>query len=144
MSETAVESERVRARVHPVEHFIGGRFQASRASATFDTLNPTTNEPITQVADGDAADIDLAVTAARQAFDEGPWPRLPATQRAKVLRRIAELIEGADQEIAELETLDTGLPITQARGQAQRAAQNFRFFAAQIEVLAGQSFSTPA
>ena len=94
------------------------------------------------MADGDASDVDRAVRAARRAFDEGPWPRMAAGARARLLRRIAELIEAADQEIAEIETLDTGLPITQARGQAQRAAQNFRFFAAQIEVMGGESFST--
>ncbi|MGH7912243.1 MAG: 5-carboxymethyl-2-hydroxymuconate semialdehyde dehydrogenase [Candidatus Dormibacteraceae bacterium] len=132
-----------RSRVHPVEHLIGGRFVPAAEGGIFETIDPTTNEPITTVADGTAADVDRAVRAARQAFDQGSWPNLAAGPRARILRRIAELIEAADQEIAEIETLDTGLPITQAKGQAQRAAQNFRFFASQIEVMAGESFATP-
>ncbi|HYZ03205.1 MAG TPA: 5-carboxymethyl-2-hydroxymuconate semialdehyde dehydrogenase [Candidatus Binatia bacterium] len=141
MSEaTTLRSADVRARVRPVEHFIAGRFQPGHARRTFETLDPTTNEPITQVAEGTEEDVDLAVRAARKAFDEGPWPGLPAGERATLLRRIAELIEGADQEISELEALDTGMPITQARGQARRAAQNFRFFASEIEVRSGESF----
>ena len=148
MSQTQVPSasaakESARSRVHPVQHLIDGRFVPAAERATFETVDPTTNEAITTVADGDASDVDRAVRAARRAFDEGPWPRMAAGARARLLRRIAELIEAADQEIAEIETLDTGLPITQARGQAQRAAQNFRFFAAQIEVMGGESFSTP-
>ncbi|MDQ6898700.1 MAG: 5-carboxymethyl-2-hydroxymuconate semialdehyde dehydrogenase [Candidatus Dormibacteraeota bacterium] len=144
MSQTATASERprVKARVRPVEHFINGRFQPGQAGRTFETVDPATNEVITTVAEGLEADIDLAVRAARKAFDEGPWPRLNATERARYLRRIAELIEAADQEIAEVETLDTGLPISQAKGQAKRAAQNFHFFAAQLETLGTASYQT--
>ncbi|MBO0746184.1 MAG: aldehyde dehydrogenase family protein, partial [Candidatus Dormibacteraeota bacterium] len=108
----AAAKESARSRVRPVQHLIDGRFVAAAEGGTFETVDPTTNEPITTVADGDASDIDRAVGAARRAFDEGPWPGMAAGPRAKLLRRIAELIEAADQEIAEIETLDTGLPIT--------------------------------
>ncbi|MBO0706445.1 MAG: aldehyde dehydrogenase family protein, partial [Candidatus Dormibacteraeota bacterium] len=100
---TTLRSADVRARVRPVAHFIAGRFQPGHAGRTFETLDPTTNEPITEVAEGGGEDVDLAVGAARRAFDEGPWPGMPAGERAALLRRIAELIEGADQEISELE-----------------------------------------
>src|SRR5262249_19336088 len=78
---------------------------------------------------GGAADIDRAGAAAAQAFTAGPWPGLPGRDRARILTKIADGIEGRAARIAELETFDTGLPITQARGQAARAAENFRFFA---------------
>src|SRR4051812_9440174 len=73
-------------------HFIDGAFRASRAGGTFEARSPATNEVIAMVADGQAADIDDAVLAARRAFDEGPWPRMPAPERAAVLRTIAGLI----------------------------------------------------
>ncbi|HZV49505.1 MAG TPA: 5-carboxymethyl-2-hydroxymuconate semialdehyde dehydrogenase [Candidatus Dormibacteraeota bacterium] len=129
--------------VRPVGHFIAGAFRPGQSGRTFETLNPATNEPLATVAEGLAADVDLAVQAARRAFEEGPWPRMPAGERARHLRRIAELIEAAGDEIARLEVLDTGLPITQARGQAARAAENFRFFASAIEVLVGESYQSP-
>src|SRR5579884_994634 len=129
--------------VRPVDHFIAGSFRPGRSGRTFETLNPATNRPLTTVAEGLAADVDLAVQAARRAFEEGPWPRMAAAERARRLRRVAELIEAAAEEIAELEVLDTGLPITQARGQAARAAENFRFFAAVIEALTGESYQSP-
>ncbi|RBQ14098.1 5-carboxymethyl-2-hydroxymuconate semialdehyde dehydrogenase [Spongiactinospora rosea] len=112
-----------------LEHYIGGRHTPSHSGETFTALDPTTNEPHLEVAAGGAADIDAAVSAAHKAFTDGPWPRMTGDQRAAVLRRIAAAIEIRDDEIAALECRDTGLPITQAKGQAKRAAHNFRFFA---------------
>ncbi len=85
--------------------------------------------------------MDRAVTAAAAAFTGGPWPGLPARERARILNRIADGIEGRAGRIAELETFDTGLPITQARGQAARAAENFRFFADMTVTLHEDAFS---
>ncbi|MEA2180420.1 MAG: 5-carboxymethyl-2-hydroxymuconic-semialdehyde dehydrogenase, partial [Solirubrobacteraceae bacterium] len=73
-------------------HYIDGEFRDAAEGGTFTTLDPATNEPITEAADGTAADVDAAVAAARRAFDEGPWPRMKTAERAKVLRRIATLI----------------------------------------------------
>jgi 5-carboxymethyl-2-hydroxymuconic-semialdehyde dehydrogenase len=112
-----------------LEHFIGGAYTPSADGATFEVADPVTNQPYATVAAGGPADVDRAVTAARQAFAEGPWPSLAARERARILNRIADGIEARAARIAELETFDTGLPITQARGQAARAAENFRFFA---------------
>ncbi|MFI7421183.1 5-carboxymethyl-2-hydroxymuconate semialdehyde dehydrogenase [Nonomuraea sp. NPDC049684] len=112
-----------------LEHYIGGRHVPSQSGATFTALDPTTNEPYLEVAAGGAADVDAAVAAAQKAFTDGPWSTMPAEQRAGTLRAIAAAIESRDDEIAALECRDTGLPITQARGQARRAAHNFRFFA---------------
>jgi 5-carboxymethyl-2-hydroxymuconic-semialdehyde dehydrogenase len=112
-----------------LEHFIGGAASASADGATFDVADPVSNQPYASVAAGGAADIDRAVDAARTAFRDGPWPDLPARQRARILNKIADGIEERTDRIAEFETFDTGLPVTQARGQAARAAENFRFFA---------------
>ena len=112
-----------------LEHFIAGQPAASADGATFDVADPVTNQPYASVAAGGAKDVDRAVAVAAAAFTDGPWPDLPARQRAQILNRIADGIEARAARIAELETFDTGLPITQARGQAARAAENFRFFA---------------
>jgi 5-carboxymethyl-2-hydroxymuconic-semialdehyde dehydrogenase len=114
-----------------VLHYIAGELTEGEHER-FDTLNPATNKPITEVAAAGRATVDQAVAAARAAFDEGSWPSTPATERARVLQQIADGIEEHGAEIVALECLDTGLPITQARGQAARAAENFRFFARQI------------
>ena len=127
--------------VKPVRHFVGGAFTDGAAGRTFPTLTPTTNEPITDVAEGLAEDIDRAVRAARRAFDEGPWPRMTAAERARYLRRIGDRIVAAADAIGLLETLDTGLPIAQSGGaQVPRAAENFYFFAEMAPQIQGETY----
>ena len=119
-----------RIAVEGVRHFIGGAWADSQNGEEFETLNPATNEPLARVAAGGKAEVDRAVAAARAAFDDGPWRRMPAKERARALRRIADLIDKHTDEISSLETLDTGLALAQTRGaQVPRAADNFRFFA---------------
>ncbi len=124
-------------------HFIGGRQVPSVSGRTFDVADPVTNTVYAQAAAGDADDVDKAVEAAAEAFAAGPWPGMAARARAKVLGRIADAIEARAGELASLETFDTGLPITQARGQAARAAENFRFFADVIVAQHEDAFSSP-
>jgi catechol 2,3-dioxygenase-like lactoylglutathione lyase family enzyme len=107
-----------------LEHFIAGQPAASADGGTFEVADPVSNQPYATVAAGGAKDVDRAVTAASTAFADGPWPDLPARARAMILNRIADGIEARAARIAELETFDTGLPITQARGQAARAVRN--------------------
>src|SRR5687768_8442337 len=126
-----------------IRHFIDGEFVDSIGGETFDVLDPVSNETYVQAAAGQRADVDLAVTAARRAFTDGPWPRMLPRQRARVLHRIADLVESRDARLAELETFDTGLPITQALGQAQRAAENFRFFADLIVAQTDDAYKVP-
>jgi 5-carboxymethyl-2-hydroxymuconic-semialdehyde dehydrogenase len=128
-----------RALPEEVHHWIEGRFVPSADGSTFETLDPSTNAVLTRVAAGKAADVAAAVVAARRVFDTA-WPALPGRQRAQVLNRVADAIEARDEEIASLESLDAGLPITQARGQAARAAENFRFFADVIVTLGEEAF----
>jgi 5-carboxymethyl-2-hydroxymuconic-semialdehyde dehydrogenase len=126
--------------IGPQLHYIGGAFRPGRAGTTFETLNPVTNLPIAEIAEGLAADADDAVRAARAAFEEGPWSRLSAKERAAVLRRIADAIRDNATDFIGLECLDIGMPIAQMRGLAARAAENFDFFANQVEELSGQAY----
>ena len=73
--------------------FIGGKWLDSVSGKTFATINPATGETICQVAEGDKADVDLAVKAARKAFEDGPWPKMNAAERGRLLNKLADLIE---------------------------------------------------
>ncbi|MDQ7804497.1 5-carboxymethyl-2-hydroxymuconate semialdehyde dehydrogenase [Amycolatopsis sp. A133] len=126
-----------------LEHYIGGEFAGSVSGRTFDVLDPVSNTPYVTAAAGQAEDVDRAVAAARTAFTEGPWPRMLPRARARVLNKIADAVEAQDERLAELETFDTGLPITQALGQAQRAAENFRFFADLVVAQADDTYQVP-
>ncbi|HLB45885.1 MAG TPA: 5-carboxymethyl-2-hydroxymuconate semialdehyde dehydrogenase [Anaerolineales bacterium] len=124
-----------------IQHFINNEFVSAAEGGAFETLNPTTNKPITNVASGTAADIDRAVRAARAAFDSGPWPKLAPDARAKYLRRIGELIEKHADEVADAEIDDTGIPVSQIKkGAIPRAADNFYFFAEMATKITGESF----
>ena len=112
-----------------IQHYIDGQFVDSVSARTFDVLDPVSNQNYATAAAGEKEDIDRAVAAARKAFASGPWPGMKPRERARVLNRIADAVEAQEERLAELETFDTGLPITQAKGQARRAAENFRFFA---------------
>lgn len=126
-----------------IQHYIDGEFVDSIDGDTFEVLNPVTNETYVHAAAGKKADIDRAVDAARRAFTEGPWPRMLPRERSRVLHRIADIVESRDARLAELESFDSGLPITQALGQARRAAENFRFFADLIVAQADDAFKVP-
>src|SRR5215471_15841155 len=125
-------------------HYIGGKHVPSLNGATFGVADPVTNQVYAQAAAGDAEDVQRAADAASIAFEIGPWPSMAARARAKVLNKIADAIESRAEQIASLETFDTGLPITQAKGQAARAAENFRFFADVIVAQHEDAFSSAA
>ena len=126
-----------------IRHYINGEFVDSVSGATFDVLEPAGGTVYATAAAGQRADIDLAVAAATEAFTTGPWPRMLPRARSRILKSIADLVEALDARLAELETYDTGLPITQALGQAQRAAENFRFFADLIVAQADDTYKVP-
>jgi 5-carboxymethyl-2-hydroxymuconic-semialdehyde dehydrogenase len=121
-------------------HYIDGRFRPSVSGATFETLNPATNAVLALAADGGEADIAAAVAAARRAFDEGPWPRMQAAERAAVLRRIAAAIRRHADAFITREVCDIGMPIAQMKGLAARAAQNFDYYAGVLPELHGRAF----
>ncbi len=126
-----------------IRHHIDGVDVDSVDGGTFEVLDPVTDEVYLHAAAGTAADVDRAVASARRAFTEGPWPRMLPRERSRVLHRIADIVETRDARLAELESFDSGLPITQALGQARRAAENFRFFADLIVAQSDDAFKVP-
>jgi 5-carboxymethyl-2-hydroxymuconic-semialdehyde dehydrogenase len=126
-----------------IRHFIDGEFADAADGTTFEVLDPVSNQTYITAAAGGPADVGRAVAAARLAFAEGPWPRLVPRERAGVLNRIADAVTAQNETLAEIETFDTGLPITQALGQAQRAAENFRFFADLVVAQADDLYQVP-
>src|SRR5271155_1643638 len=99
----------------PKQLLIGGKWVPSKSGKTFETLNPANEEVLALVAEGDKADVDEAVKAARKAYEEGKWSKIGPHQRARFLLKIAELIDQHADELAELETLDNGKPLTFSR-----------------------------
>jgi 5-carboxymethyl-2-hydroxymuconic-semialdehyde dehydrogenase len=124
-------------------HYIDGEPSESASGAVFGVLDPASNATYATASAGDKEDIDRAVAAARRAFTDGPWPNMRARERARILVAIADSVEDHEDRLAELESFDTGLPITQARGQAKRAAENFRFFADLIVTTGNEAYSVP-
>ncbi|MEN5302571.1 aldehyde dehydrogenase [Pseudomonas sp. TWI628] len=93
---------------------IGGRQLGAASGATFDAINPATHQVLARVAACDQADVDLAVSTARKAFEQGPWPRMAPVERKKVLLRLAELIMAHREELALLDSLNMGKPVMDA------------------------------
>jgi aminomuconate-semialdehyde/2-hydroxymuconate-6-semialdehyde dehydrogenase len=121
--------------------FIGGAFVDAADGATFATVDPASNETIAAIAAGGTEDVGRAVAAARRAFDQGPWPRTTAAQRARVLRKLTELLVEHREELARLESRDAGKPFREtADRDVPRAADNCAFFAGAIEQREQQAF----
>ena len=115
--------------------FIDGRWVAPAKNGTFETIDPSTEAIIAKVAAATAEDVDLAVRAARKAFDEGPWPRMSGAERAAVLRSIGKGIRDRLQELAEIEVRDNGKPLPEALWDVGDAAGCFEFYANLAEQL---------
>ena len=120
--------------------FIGGKWQEARSGKTFPTINPATEEVITQVAEADEADVNLAVKAARKAFEEGVWPKLSAKERGKLLWKISELLEKYQDELAALETLDNGKPIQDSKSvDIPSTIECFQYYAGWANKIYGET-----
>lgn len=123
-----------------VGHFIEGQF-VYESGETFETRNPANNAVIARITKGTQAELDRAIAAARKAFDDGPWPRMRPAERARILRKVGDIITERAPDIARIETMDTGLPIAQTSGaQIPRAADNFSFFAEMANHLDGAAY----
>jgi phenylacetaldehyde dehydrogenase len=113
----------------PKKMLIGGKWMDSASGKTFETYNPATGEVLARVAEGDKADADRAVQAARAAFESGPWPKMAPAERARLLWKVSELMEAHKEELAELETLDNGKPIFFSRiVDVPQAIEMFQYF----------------
>ncbi|MGX6998733.1 aldehyde dehydrogenase family protein [Caballeronia sp. KNU42] len=119
--------------------FINGRWVAPVKGGTFETIDPSNESVLANVAAATAEDIDLAVNAARHAFDDGPWPRMSGAQRGVVLRRIATGIRERLPELAEIEVRDNGKPLPEALWDLGDVAGCFEFYAGLAEQLDGNA-----
>ncbi len=123
-----------------IQHLIGGK--AVDSATTFETINPATQEVLAEVAAGGEAEAHAAVAAAKAAFPK--WAGLPATERAKLLRKLGDLISAHVPDIARTETMDTGQVIAQTGKQlVPRAADNFTYFAEMCTRVDGHTYPTP-
>lgn len=109
---------------------IEGKDREAASGDWIDVLNPATGRRIAQVPAGDAEDIDIAVRAAKTAFEQGPWPRMNATDRSRALNRFADAIEESIERLFRLETANNGRPIIETRAQVGRLPEWFRYAAA--------------
>jgi acyl-CoA reductase-like NAD-dependent aldehyde dehydrogenase len=123
-------------------HFIGGDWVDSSTGETLDRLSPAHGLPVSRSALGGEAEAVAAIAAARAAFDDGRWSDLPGRDRARILLRAADLIENRADEMALIETLETGKPITQARGEVTGAADLWRYAASLARTVQGDSHDT--
>jgi phenylacetaldehyde dehydrogenase len=114
----------------PKKLLINGKWIAAASGKTFEVMNPATGEVIARAAEGDKADVEAAVIAARRAFETGAWPALTPSDRAKIIWRIGDLITKYADELAELESLDNGKPIGVAKAaDVPLAADIFQYMA---------------
>jgi phenylacetaldehyde dehydrogenase len=114
----------------PRKMLIGGRWLEAASGKTFPTYNPATGEVLAQVAEGTSVDVDRAVTAARKAFESGPWRTLTASERGRLIWKLADLVESHLEEFAQLESLDNGKPVGVARvADVPLAVDLFRYMA---------------
>src|SRR5438874_8328241 len=127
-------------KVRQTKMLIDGKWMNSTSGRTFETINPATGDVIANVAEGEAPDIDKAVKAARRAFDKGPWRKLSARERGKLMNRLAELIEKNADELAQLETLDNGKPINDSRtADLPLTIDCYRYYAGWADKIQGKT-----
>jgi aldehyde dehydrogenase (NAD+) len=114
----------------PLKMYVGGRWTGAVSGKTFETRDPGTGAVLARVAAGDAADVDAAVTAARDAFRRSGWATMPVNDRAVILHRLADLIDQRKDVLVQLESLDVGKPRAQAAAfDIPHTAQTFRYYA---------------
>ena len=118
--------------------YIDGKWLEAASGKTFDSINPSTGEVLASVAEGDAEDIDRAVSAARRAFN-GPWSKFKPFQRQALLLKLADLVEQHFDELAALDTLDMGAPISRTTGNKLRALGMLRYYAGQAVSIHGET-----
>jgi len=129
--------------IKPIDclHFIDGQYVPSLNGKTFDNINPATEEKLGTVAEGGKEEIDLAVQAARRAL-KGPWGKMTTQERSRIIRRIGDIILERKDELAMLETLDTGKPLWLSGSvDIPRSAYNFHFFADYMTSVGTEAFN---
>ncbi|HHZ6571376.1 TPA: aldehyde dehydrogenase family protein, partial [Escherichia coli] len=123
--------------------FINGEYTAAAENETFETVDPVTQAPLAKIARGKSVDIDRAVSAARGVFERGDWSLSSPAKRKAVLNKLADLMEANAEELALLETLDTGKPIRHSlRDDIPGAARAIRWYAEAIDKVYGEVATT--
>ncbi|HEY1760010.1 MAG TPA: aldehyde dehydrogenase family protein [Bryobacteraceae bacterium] len=129
-----------RVAVSATKLLIDNRWIPSESGRTFATINPSTGEEICQIAEADAPDVEKAVRAARAAFEHGPWRKMQASERGRLINRLADLIEKHADELASLESLDNGKPVSVAKAVDVAATVGcFRYFAGWSDKVHGKT-----
>jgi len=135
----------LRKSLSPARLFIDGQWVDPQSGQHFKTINPATEEAITDVADASAEDVDRAVQAARRAFESGPWAKMSGADRGRILWKLGDLIEANVQELGRIETLDQGKTITEStRVDVPLAADCFRYFAGWCTKIEGETIPVRA
>ena len=116
---------------------VDGRWTDAASGKVFATHNPATGDHVADVAEAEANDVDAAVAAARRAFDAGPWPRMDAAARGRLLLRVAEKIRARGDELARMETLDNGKAIRETRAQINASADYFEYYGGWADKMEG-------
>jgi aldehyde dehydrogenase (NAD+) len=119
--------------------FIGGKFVDGHSNKTFPAINPATGETLCQVAEADATDVDRAVKCARQALETGPWKKMDAADRGRLLYKLADMVEQNADELAALESLNCGKTITDSRGDLEGVVNTFRYYAGWADKIEGRT-----
>lgn len=119
--------------------FIDGRFVDGTSGKTFSAINPATGDTLCQVMEAGAKDVDQAVKAARKALESGPWKTMDAADRGKVMFRLADLVEKEADQLAALESLNSGKTITDARGDVQGVLNTLRYYAGWADKIEGRT-----
>jgi len=132
-------TSRVGASIPTYALLVGGRWIPAASGETMDTYNPATGRVIARVASAGPAEAERVVAAARQALEAGPWPKMNGAARARLLRGVADRIEARVEELAHLETVNSGKPIRDARAQILKAAACFHYYAGLAEKLWGRT-----
>jgi phenylacetaldehyde dehydrogenase len=129
----------------PRKMLIGGKWVNSASGKTFPSYNPSTGEVLAQVAEGDREDIEQAVRAARKAFDDGPWRRMSASERGRLIWKVADLLEQHLEEFAYIESLDNGKPLKIAKvADVPLAVDLFRYMAGWATKIEGNTIPISA
>src|SRR5438309_5287122 len=123
--------------------YINGEYVSAKSTATIDVIDPSTTEVIAKTPDANAADVDAAVAAARAAFDEGPWKDATAQDRGRVLFKLAQIVRDRADELAEIETRNSGKPIVEAEGDVEDAATCFEYYGGLATKIHGEVLPVP-
>ena len=140
VTKRCMSNQSMGVKVRATQLLIDGKFVDSVSGKTFETFNPATEKRIAAVQEAGKEDVDKAVKAARKAFDEGPWRRMAASERGRLMYKLADLIEKNIDELAHLEALDNGKPVAVAKAaDLALVLKTYRYYAGWADKIHGQT-----